>query len=191
MTEALGLTMISYVTKSELRSFADQLSLSERVELRKSAASRPNFSATFLSHSSKDDDLVVGAIRVLENHGAHVYIDKVDPTMPPYTTATTAKLLKERIAQSSRFVLLASKNSQQSTWVPWELGIADGSKGMDRIALFPAVESQDDRTWTSWEYLGLYHRIVWGNLEGYSDPLWMVLNEKEHTATRLREWLGS
>ena len=41
---------------------------------------------TFLSHSSKDDDLVIGATRVLENHGARVYVDEVDPVMPPYTT---------------------------------------------------------------------------------------------------------
>lgn len=182
--------MISYATKDELRRFSSEIPLNERVALRKSASSRGLVGSTFLSHSSKDEDLVVGATRVLENHGAKVYIDEIDPEMPPYTSDETAAILKKRISQAARFVLLASKNSQQSTWVPWELGIADGDKGMGRIALFPAVESSNEKAWTSWEYLGLYRRIVWGNLEGYSDPLWMVLDEKKNTAIRLREWLA-
>ncbi len=183
--------MISYITKSELLGFSAQIPLNEQVALRSTASSRSHFGATFLSHSSKDNDLIVGAIRILESHGATVYIDEIDPAMPPYTTAATAKLLKERISQSRNFVLLASKNSQQSTWVPWELGIADGDKGEGRIALFPAVDSQQDRAWASWEYLGLYNRIVWGNLEGYSKPLWMVLDERKNTAVELRAWLHS
>ncbi|BBE00311.1 TIR domain-containing protein (plasmid) [Sphingobium amiense] len=118
--------MIEYITKSELRNFAGKLNINEQVNLRKSASSRALSGATFLSHSSKDDDLVVGAIRVLEGHGAKVYVDEIDPEMPPYTTEETAGLLKSRIRQTKRFVLLASKNSKDSRWVPWELGVADG-----------------------------------------------------------------
>src|SRR3546814_3475770 len=62
--------MIEYVTRSELRNFADKVNVSEQAILRESAASRSLSGTTFLSHSSKDDDLVVGAIRVLEGHGA-------------------------------------------------------------------------------------------------------------------------
>jgi len=181
--------MFEYITKDELRSFATQVSVTEAASLRKSASTRTAVGATFLSHSSKDDDLVVGAIRVLEGHGARVYVDEVDPEMPPYTTAQTAALLKTRISQSSRFVLLASKNSQQSKWVPWELGIADGNKGLAQIALFPASEKSDERAWASWEYLGLYRRIVWGDLDGYAKRLWMVIDESKNTATPLVDWL--
>lgn len=181
--------MIEYVTKSELRGFASKISITEQASLRKSASSRPLAGTTFLSHSSKDEDLVVGAIRVLENHGATVYVDEKDPEMPPYTSDETAALLKTRISQTKRFVMLASKNSKESRWVPWELGYADGHKGLDRIALFPALDSTADKAWTSSEYLGLYRRIVWGNLNGYNDPLWMVWDHKSNTATRLRDWL--
>ena len=158
--------------------------------MRKSAQERSPEGATFLSHSSKDDDLVVGAIRILEGHGATVYIDKVDPELPPYTSEQTAATLKKRIEQTKKFVLLATKNSKESKWVPWELGIAAGKKGLDRIALFPAVDEQYDTSWTSWEYMGLYHRIVWGDLKGHEKPLWMVLDEKKNTAIPLSKWIA-
>jgi hypothetical protein len=182
--------LISYTTKEEFRRFSSEITLNDRTQLRKRAQERSPEGATFLSHSSKDDDLVVGAIRILENHGATVYIDKKDPDLPPYTSDQTASTLKKRIEQTRKFVLLATKNSKESKWVPWELGIADGKKGLDRIALFPAVDERHDNSWTSWEYMGLYRRIVWGDLEGHEKRLWMVLDEKRNTATPLSRWLS-
>lgn len=128
-------------------------------------------------------------MEVLHNHGARVYIDEIDPEMPPYTSAETANLLKQRISQTKRFVLLTTENSKDSRWVPWELGIADGEKGLSNIALFPASDKDYDDDWTSWEYLGLYHRIVWGKLSGHNGDLWMVLNTKKNTALTLNQWL--
>ena len=182
--------MVRFVTKDELRGFAAKLTITEQASLRKAAGSQLLGSATFLSHSSKDKELVVGAIQVLEGHGAKVYIDEVDPEMPPYTSEETAGILKSRIRQTQRFVLLASANSKDSRWVPWELGVADGYKGLEKIALFPAAENTSERDWALWEYLGLYHRIVWGEMNGRPDPLWMVLDYKRFTAIPLRDWLS-
>jgi hypothetical protein len=182
--------VIEYITKSELQNFASSLSSGEQVRIRKAAASRTLSGATFLSHSSKDEELVVGAMKVLEGHGATVYVDEIDPEMPPYTTEETANLLKGRIRETKRFVLLASKNSKESRWVPWELGVADGNKGIAKIALFPATDSSQDKAWASWEYLGLYKRIVWGDLQGHEKKLWMVLDEKKNIATPLSDWLA-
>lgn len=180
--------MAEYVTKAELRSFSAELDGTTRERLRKASPNSTN--ATFLSHSSKDEDLVVGAARILTNHGATVYIDRIDPTLPPYTNKETASKLKVRIAQSKKFVLLASSNSKESKWVPWELGVADGEKTMRNIALFPAVEEKHDIAWTSWEYMGLYRRIVWGRMQGHDKPLWMVLDEEDNTADTLTDWLN-
>jgi len=126
---------------------------------------------------------------LLTGHGATVYIDKKDPALPPYTNKATAIGLKTRIQQSNKFVLLASKNSKESRWVPWELGIADQAKGLSRVAILPTVETQTDAKWSSWEYLGLYDRIVWGDLEGEGKRVWMVLDERKNTATKLSLWL--
>ncbi|MEH6498290.1 MAG: toll/interleukin-1 receptor domain-containing protein [Pseudoalteromonas distincta] len=181
--------MARNVTKAELRAFTANRSQSGREQLLRSNASSSGTS-TFLSHSSKDHELLEGAMEVLHNHGARVYIDEIDPEMPSHTSAETAALLKQRISQTRRFVLLTTENSKDSRWVPWELGIADGEKGLVNIALFPASDSTYDDNWTSWEYLGLYHRIVWGKLSGYEKELWMVLDAKANTAVTLRNWLS-
>ena len=181
--------MPEFVTRAELRNFAANRTLEERASIRKSASERPLEGSTFLSHSTKDDDLVIGATIVLENHGAKVYTDKIDPEMPPYTSEKTADLLKSRIRQTKRFVLLTSPNSKESKWVPWELGIADGYKDFSHTALFPSADSATDMTWASWEYLGLYRRIVWGGLDGYDKSVWMVWNHITNTPTELGKWL--
>ncbi|MBN8841777.1 MAG: hypothetical protein J0H88_00900, partial [Sphingomonadales bacterium] len=41
----------------------------------------------------------------------------------------------------SRVTVLAQQTRALSRWVPWELGLADGYKGMDSIAIFPAAEN--------------------------------------------------
>ncbi len=181
--------MAVFITRDELRAFAAQKTQREQAALRDSASRRSLTGSTFLSHSSKDQDLVIGATIVLEAHGAAVYIDEIDPEMPPYTTDETANLLKSRIQQAKRFVLLVTKNSKESKWVPWELGVADGYKHLPQIALFPSSDSAYDTTWAETEYLGLYRRIVWGQLQGFSESVWMVLDHKSNTATELRRWL--
>lgn len=183
--------MIDYASRDDLLRFSAELSQTEQASVRKSAEDRNPDGATFLSHSSKDQELVVGAVRLLTGHGAKVYIDKKDPALPPYTSKDTAIGLKNRIQQSRKFVLLASKNSKDSRWVPWELGIADQAKGLGRVAILPTVETQTDVTWSSWEYLGLYDRIVWGDLQGQQKRVWMVLDERKNTATELSTWLKS
>lgn len=146
--------------------------------------------ATFLSHSTKDAELLPVAIRILENHGATIYIDKKDSSLPPYTNRDTATKLRNRINQSKKFVLLASDNSRDSRWVPWELGLADGCKKQDNVAIFPAVENQSNTSWTNWEYLGIYNRIVYGDLQYQTARVWMVLNQELNTATELAAWLA-
>jgi hypothetical protein len=180
--------MIRFASKAELRSLGQQGTLTEDVILAK-ARRAVVASSTFLSHSSADAKEVAGAVQLLENHGGQVYIDKKDSTLPPYTSEETADALKKQILESKRFVMLASKNSQQSKWVPWELGLADGVKTLKNIALLPASDSEDDTTWTSWEYLGLYRRIVFSDLQGQIRPVWMVQDIKKNTEIELRKWL--
>lgn len=181
--------MVEFVTRAQLRHFASELQLEESAALRHRASAQPSSGSTFLSHSSKDYDLVIGATRVLENHGARVYVDEIDPEMPPYTSEQTAQVLKSRIRQTSRFVLLTSENSKTSRWVPWELGIADGYKGLKHIALFPSADAPNDTSWASWEYLGLYQRIVWGRISGTQEDTWLVHDHRKNTAVTLRNWL--
>jgi hypothetical protein len=181
--------MAVYTTRADLRSLAASINEDTATTMRKSAHNRSPQGATFLSHSTKDEKLVIGAISLLNIHGASVYVDKKDPALPPYTNKETASTLRTRIGQAGKFVLLASTNSQESKWVPWELGLADGRKSMSQIALFPVVDSVHETSWTSSEYLGLYDRIVYGKLKNYKKNVWMVLKSEKNTATELSAWL--
>lgn len=182
--------MADYITRSDLRSVTMNMNDGEASTVRKRAEERSPQGSIFLSHSSKDEELVTGAIRVLENYGGSVYVDKKDPTLPPYTSKETASTLKTRVSQAKKFILLASANSKDSRWVPWELGLADGYKKIENIAIFPAVDSAHDASWASWEYLGLYDRIVYGKLQGYEKNVVMVLDHRKNTATELSQWLN-
>jgi len=145
--------------------------------------------ATFLSHSSKDDEVMPGVVRVLEGHGATVYLDKKDPTLLNKKPRDIAVTLRNRISDCKKFIVFASVNIKESKWVPWELGLADGYKKPRNVCIFPAPDKASDHKWTEQEYLGIYERIVWGSFKGKDKPEWMVWNHEDNTATQLREWL--
>lgn len=182
--------MAEYLTKGDLRRFASELgSDSLRKSLATAQARSPN-GTVFLSHSSKDDEYIPVVVRILENHGAMVYVDKADPTLSTKGPRAIAQSLRSRIRECRKFMMFASENSKDSRWIPWELGLADGHKGSSNVSLFPAVETAYETEWTEREYLGVYSRIVWGELEGHSKPLWMVWNQIENTAETLTSWIS-
>lgn len=177
--------MVEYLTKDSLRG---RVRVNEQVIVRK-AQERSPAGSTFLSHSTKDGELLPGVISLLEDHGAVVYIDKKDEALPPYTTSETAQILRDRIRQSRKFILLTSKNSKDSRWMPWELGIADGYKNPGNTAILPTLDQANDRSWSEQEYLGIYDRIVYGKFVNQPTSVYMVWNHKKQTGTELSAWL--
>lgn len=153
------------------------------------ARARSAVDSTFLSHASVDAELLPAVVKLLEDHGGEVYLDKLDSSLPVTTSRVTAEQLRTRIRQCSRFVLFATEKSRDSRWIPWELGVSDGIKGGRAIAVLPSVETATDTAWAEREYLGIYNRVVFGDLEGHSRKVWMVLNQEANSATELREWL--
>lgn len=130
-----------------------------------------------------------GVIAVLEGHGGRVYIDKSDNRLPESPTRETAEILRSTIKSCRRFVVFVTTNSKDSRWVPWELGLADGEKGSYQVALFPAASRSYERAWAEQEYLGLYQRIVWGKIQGWTENSWIVLDHILNTAVPLKKWL--
>lgn len=178
--------MRSFVTYQNLREFGSRIT-EKQAYLSAHAVYRPY--NTFLSHSSADNELLAGIIQILENHGAIVYTDNRDSSLPEHTSPDTAKILKTSISGCRRFVLFVTPNSKGSRWIPWELGLGDGLKGTQSVALFPSAETSDNTSWSEQEYLGLYQRIIWGDFQGKETCEWMVLNHHSNTATPLRSWL--
>jgi len=185
--------MPDIITFSEMSSYLGSHLDESHTLLESRAFESNNFSSipktVFLSHSSKDKEYLPYVVKILVNHGGNPYIDVGDNRLPNPPSIDTAKVLKEAIVSCKRFVVFVTTNSKDSKWIPWELGIGDGSKTNYDIALFPSAEKSYEISWLSQEYLGLYRRIVWGKLNGYEKEVWMVWDYQKNEATELSKWL--
>ena len=110
----------------------------------------------FLSHSHKDAELAKGVQSFLHAQGWDVYIDWDDSGMPEVPNRETATRIQAKIHDLNWFLLLATENSAESRWCPWEIGCADGMKKYENILIIPT--SEGNKTHGS-EYLELYRRI--------------------------------
>lgn len=179
--------MIGFVTFDDIERLSAGLPDKRQIIAR---AEKREGKTTFLSHSSKDDKHLPFIIHLLENHGATVYVDVKDDSMPSSPSAETAKILRDALRGCRKFIVFVTSNSKDSKWIPWELGLGDGEKRQTNVALLPVAKTFSDQAWANQEYLGLYDRIIWGNFQGIEQAEWLVHNHHDNTAVRLREWLS-
>jgi hypothetical protein len=178
--------MQAFITYDELKSISAKY---DSIQILKEA--RVFIGKTvFLSHSSNDNDILPGVIRILENHGGKVYTDVRDPELNKSDFTETAARLRTAVSRCSKFVLLVTPRTKDSKWIPWELGLGDGANKDYNVALFPSAEQYYEQSWSEQEYLGLYQRIIWGDFKGREKSEWMVLNHIENTGTELSTWLS-
>jgi hypothetical protein len=134
----------------------------------------------FLSHSHKDRDLIEPTLAFLRSHGVKIYVDWMDSGMPDVISGETAHKIKDRIRQHKKFLVLVTENSKDSRWVPWELGFADPTKGIDHIAAFPVVQNDN---FTHNEYLSIYPKIQ------FVSNIWWVWRDDPQKLVPLPDWL--
>ncbi|MDN2714397.1 MULTISPECIES: toll/interleukin-1 receptor domain-containing protein [Janthinobacterium] len=120
----------------------------------------------FLSHSTKDADIVLGVKLVLEEQGKSVYVDWIEDAELDRTKVTpeTAALLRERMKSCSSLIFIATDNSSTSKWTPWELGYFDGIK-QGGVAILPVLEEWRS-SFEGQEYLGLYPIVEKSDVSG-------------------------
>jgi hypothetical protein len=94
--------MLRFVTYAELQKFGSEVDAGRL--LKEATASEGK--TVFLSHSSADDELLSGVIRILENHGGKVYVDKKDPTLKQMDIFDVANRLRGAVRACRKFVLL-------------------------------------------------------------------------------------
>lgn len=122
----------------------------------------------FLSHNYDDAkihrEMFIEIIEYFENKKYNVYVDWIDDLELNRNNITidTAKIIKERLKNSKCLIYLTSQNSDNSKWMPWELGIKDGIDG--KVVIMPLVDNREKR-FKGQEYLGLYPEI------GFLQPL--------------------
>jgi hypothetical protein len=178
--------VISFLSFDDIERLSRGLANQSQI-LARSTAQRGQ--TVFLSHSHKDIRHLPLIIHVLENHGATVYVDVKDQSLPEAPSVETARILRQNLQACKKFVLFVTTDSKDSKWIPWELGLADGEKTPRNAAIIPASRQAGEQSWAEREYLGLYDRIVWGNFKD-QQPEWLVYNHHDNTAVALREWLS-
>ena len=136
----------------------------------------------FLSHSHSDRKYIQDVIILLNSHGIIIYVDWIDDSLPAITSGETARKLKRRVKQCNKFVFLATNSSVESKWCNWELGIGDGEKFPDHIALFPL---SDSGVFKGKEYFEIYPRIEKTSVYGTD----LVLKYPDGREIPLDRWL--
>lgn len=157
----------------------------KRAQVLSEATATSTGKKVFLSHSTADDAIVPAVIAFFASFGASVYADDFDKRLPNPPNTNTANILKSEIKKCPRFVVLATPNSRSSRWIPWELGLADGYKGVPPNAVFPATATGIIEPWTSEQYFNLYPKIVNNNGN------WFVTDPRATGMWPLRQWLDA
>lgn len=156
---------MAFFTKQEARNYAQKHSVSNESysvildSIHESYQPYDNFDV-FLSHSVKDEELVLGVVKILQEMGQKVYVDWiVDKNLSrDNVTPATANTLRRRMSQSSRLLYVATNNATSSKWMPWELGYFDGLKSSEKVAILPLVDYSFS-SFQGQEYLGLYQAL--------------------------------
>lgn len=144
----------------------------------------------FLSHSSLDREEVINLVGLFNNCGYSVYVDWMYDAQLDRSNVTeeTAEALRTRMLQSTGLAYLATGNSANSKWCPWELGYFDGKSQTSRCCILPVLSYKTDH-YTGQEYLGLYPYLVYEQYSNSSDFDFWVCEQGSSKYIVLREWL--
>ncbi|MFN4229650.1 toll/interleukin-1 receptor domain-containing protein [Parvibaculum sp.] len=141
----------------------------------------------FLSHSVRDDTLVLGVKAWLEDQNRTVYVDWIDDPQLDRSkvTPSTAEMLRQRMDRCESLIYLHSENSGTSKWMPWELGYFDGKSGA--VAILPVTKTEQTN-FSGQEYLGIYPWIDQGSLDLYGSESRMRVHKSSSDYKGWSEW---
>lgn len=140
----------------------------------------------FLSHSSKDKELIAGLKLLLNDMGYSVYVDWNDEKIDPNNvTPETAAILRERMKQCKSLIYAFSENASNSKWMPWELGYFDAFK-KSRVAVLP-ISQTAKYSYKGSEFVGLYYVVQIAKIEGTNKETIWVHNGDDYVNYRF--WL--
>ena len=141
----------------------------------------------FLSYRRADRKYVEGIVKLLKKIGVSVYIDYLDETLEDKTSDTVASILRNRINACKKFILLATPDSGNSKWMPWELGLGDRIVNYQNVAILPLTNSAT--VWADQEYGRIYGHIEasYQYSENGRDD-WYIIYPNQ-TKIKLKDWL--
>lgn len=157
--------------------------------IEKRAAYNASQKKVFISHSSVDTKYIPGVEKFFGQFGFGVYADVMDERLQGMPDWEKAVLLKAEILKCDKLVILVTTSTKTSKWIPWELGIGDGSCGHVHAGLFPVTEQGLEEDWARQGYMELYPRIHHLGLEGGKGPEWVVRDPSTGKFWRITQWL--
>ncbi|WP_431309586.1 toll/interleukin-1 receptor domain-containing protein [Bradyrhizobium iriomotense] len=142
-----------------------------RKSLREARAQKER--TAFFCHSTKDNDLARGLVKLLQDSEWQVYVDYEDTALPERPDRETARRLRDAIRASNYFLFLATPNSVRSRWCPWEIGsqtaartkAKSGSRKLSRTERYTATN-------------------IWTYIETWIFPTPGILRSGSHTRVR-------
>lgn len=132
----------------------------------------------FLSHSSRDYEIIFELKTILNSKGLTVYVDWVEDRNSlkrELTSADTARVLIERITRSNSLLYVLTESSNQSQWTPWEIGYADALG--KKIMVLPIEDIK-----TSPAYLDKYAKAILQKDD--------ILIQQGECKVNIKEWLS-
>lgn len=145
----------------------------------------------FLSHSYLDKALVYTLVDLFNKSGYSVYVDWMVDTQLDRSQVNkkTSEVLRMRLNLSRGLAYIATGNSSQSKWCPWELGYEDG-KTNGRCTILPVLETSS-AAFRGQEYLGLYPYLEYDQVAGSSEyNFWVYDSGNNGNYVVLSSWLA-
>ncbi len=181
---------MAFITKSEVRAAAFRATRYRSAQSILEASLESYKEAepfdVFLSHSSDDQELVLGVMKLLQDQGLTVYVDWVVDDLLDRNSVNknTANTLRDRMKHANAMIYIATDNSTYSKWMPWELGFFDGYKP-DHIAILPVLGDEDYK-FEGREYLTLYPLVSRDTLNGVTD---FVVGDDDTSRIKLKDFV--
>jgi hypothetical protein len=183
-----------YLHKTDQRLFSENIDIEKAINdeferLNESSMShgKDTFDI-FLSHSYMDKKIIYGVYEEFVEMGYSVYVDWLKDRRLDrrHISKTTAQKLKERMQQSRCLFYITSNNTQESVWMPWELGYMDGYNG--KVVTFPLLEDDEEEYYLP-EYLDLYYYAEKGRVQTTREmTLWVHENTTKYV--KFDQWLN-
>ena len=139
----------------------------------------------FLSHTIYDAEIILGVKATLEDLGYFTYVDWInDPKLDrSRVTPGTADILRQRMINSRSLLYIATANTDNSRWMPWECGYFDGLRS--KVAVLPVVATSSD-SFNGLEFLGLYPYCT--KTRSYSGKELLYIHPNVYQCTTFDTW---
>lgn len=142
----------------------------------------------FLSHSFKDRIAILGLKSNFENMGFSTYVDwYCDPQLNRGAVSkSTSQQLRMRMKRAKTLIYAFSSNAAKSSWMPWELGFADGDKS--RCSILRVEDESRVQIYSGFEYLQIYPYVDEATPKNKKNKtLWV--NESSSCYVEYRQWI--